>query len=323
MFTKMKPQYLINTLKDLKSIKEKQEGVTVVITFSRKVLVPFFFKAFNQMVLPRKDMHLLVYDNTQDVPLANALKAEITPLIPLFKSVRLYKSNIKGRGCLCGVGNECFMLSKLYNIWSMWKRAWRMVYTDVFFQIEDDTIAPPNSFNKLYKTLLKHKKSAFVTGIEVGRATLPWAPTRLGVHKVKMKGKKILERHSFHPNTKGIKKIDAAGVYLFVARTKPFLTGFDGIHPYKDGIPFFAMDNVFTWNIKRHGYELYADFSVWCTHLSISTGRVIAWGKNQAYHASDIWIPKFHNYAMNIEIKPKGFRFREKRVRKPAPTWEI
>lgn len=319
MFTMAKGKYLIDNLK----LGEKSAGITAVITFSRKILIPFFFASFKDLKLPRKDMHLLVYDNTDDAPLGEALQAELTPLLSEFKSVRLYKSYLKGRGSVVGSGNEQFRNSKLYNIWMMWNRMKKLIYTDTFFLLEDDTICPSDAFSRLYKTLMSSKRIGFVTGIETGRFATPWIPVRLGVHKVKMKGMKVLERRSLKPDTKGIVPIDAAGVYCFAARTAAYLSGFEGYDPASLKIPFFAMDNVLVWNMKQHGWRVLADFNIWCTHLQASAARIIAFGKEQACEMIDLWLPKYHCYAPAFEIKKKNQRSRRFLVTKPAPTWEL
>ena len=319
----MSGKYIINNLKK----KDREEGITLISTFSRELFVPIFFKTLEQMKLPREKIHLLIYDNTQDVSLSNALQEAMKGYGDKYKSIRLYKSYLKGRGSIKGSGNERFKTSKLWNIWQMWIRIFQspqtMVHTPTFFMMEDDTICPSNSFNKLYKSLMASEKIAMVTAIATGRNNKPWDSVRLGVHNVTMKGKKLIRRESFHPDTKGIKEINGAGVYCFVARTKGFNSGFDGFDPISFKTPFFAMDNVLIWNIVNHGYKVLADFSVWCSHLQASAARVIAFGKYQAVEMIDIWIPEINNYAQGIEIKRTNQRNRKYRVRKMAESWEI
>lgn len=315
--------YIINTMKRSNST----EGVTLICTFSRVVFAPIFFKMLNDMDLPRKNIHLLVYDNTQDIILKETLEKELIKIKADFLSVRLYKSYLKGRGNIRGSGNEQFRNSKLYNIWHMWKRLFivngGLVYTPTFFQLEDDTIAPPNAFKVLFKTLFKNDDVAMVTAIETGRANVPWIPVGLGVHRMKMKGLFCLERRTLNPDTKGIVEIDGSGVYCFAARTDAYKTGFDGYNPVKLNVPFFGLDNIFVWNIKKHGYKILADFSLWCSHLEASAGRIIAFSKDQAIEMLSFWVPKANNYVQGLEVKKKGQKPRRYRVKKHAPTWEI
>ena len=314
-----KGKFLLNTLKK----SDEKEGITLIITFSRKVFVPYFFRAFNEMLLPKKDIHLLVYDNTEDEPLRKELEQEIDFLNFGWKSVRFYKSYLKGKGNIMGSGNEQFKKSKLQNIWSMWLSMKKMIKTDTFFVLEDDTIAPPDAFKKLLLALGRSKSIGLVTAIETGRFAYPWLPVRLGVHKLKMDGLKVLERRSFPPNTKGIKPVDAAGVYCFAARTKAYLSGFHGYDPIALKVPFFGLDNVLTYNMTLHGWKVLADFSCWCSHLQATSARIIAFSKEQAIEQADIWLPKFNNYAHGVEIKTKKQKSRRYQVHKPAQSWEL
>ena len=318
----MRGKFLINTLKP----EEKQEGTTLICCFSRMIFVPYFFACLKNLKMPRKEIHLLIFDNTQDGLLQMKLEEQIKKIQNKYKSIRLYKSYLKGKGAIAGSGNEQFDRSKLHNIWSMWKRLFtdrsKMIFTPTFFQLEDDTIVPPHAYKRLFSILYKNPKVAMATGIATGRNPYPWFPVRLGVHRAKIQGFKILERHSLNPHTKGVVDVDCSGVYCFAARTDFFIKGFKNYDPKKYNVPFFGMDNVLTWNIKQQGYKILADFSVWCSHLNCAGNRIIAFSKDQAVEMADIWVPKFHNYAQGIEIKKKGQRDRRYQVTKHAQTWE-
>jgi len=312
-------KYLVNTLKK----SNEKIGTTIICTFSRRIFVPFFFAAFNKMILPKAGLHLIIYDTTEDEPLKDALMQELEFCFHGFKSVRFYKSYLKGKGNIIGSGNEQFKKSKLQNIWSMWCRMKRMIKTETFFVLEDDTICPPNAFMRLMGLLQRDSRIGFVTAIETGRHAYPWLPVRLGVHKVKMRGMKVLERRSFPPDTQGVRSIDAAGVYCFAARTAAYLDGFKGYDPVSLKVPFFALDNVLTWNIKQHGWRVYADFSTWCAHLEASSARIIAFGKDQAVEQADIWIPSCNNYSSGVEVKKRGQKARRLQVRKVAQSFSL
>ena len=310
---------MFNNLKN----SEKKDGITLICTISRRVFVPFFFAAFDNMDLPRKNIHLIIYDNTEDVSLQQELEPHVHRLAFQFKSLRFYKSYLKGKGNIMGSGNEQFRKSKLQNIWLMWLKMQKMIFTDTFFVLEDDTIAPPNAFKRLMSLLMRNSKVGFVTAIETGRFAYPWLPVRLGVHKVKMQGLKIIERRSLSPHLKGVVPVDAAGVYCFAARTKAYLDGFIGYDPVALKVPFFALDNVLTWNIKQHGWRVLADFNTWCSHLEATSARIIAFGKDQAIEMVDIFLPQYNNYAHGVEIKSKNQKSRKLRVRRPALNWSM
>ena len=319
----MKGKYIINTMKR----KDYKEGITLVITCSKMAMLPFFFKSLRAIDLPREDMHLLIYDNTNDPMYLEKLQEEIDelscPKCRQFKSIRLYKSFVKSKMTLKGAGNEKFSKTQLANIWHMWQKIYHMVYTDVFFQLEDDTIVQPDTFKRLYGLLMSNSKIGFVTAIETGRNSLPYTPTRVGVHKIIMKGSRLILRDSFDPDTKGIQEIDSSGVYCFVARTKAYKSGFIDYEAPQKAFSLFAMDNVLTYNMKRHGWKLYADFDCWCGHLQISGGKICIFGKEQALKYIDLYIPKYDCYAISMEIKKHAQPFRTYAIKTPAPCFSL
>ena len=315
----MEGKYIINTIDD----KTKNKGVTLVCCFSRRFFIPIFFKALEQMEIPRKKVHLIVYDNTDDKQLEADLIPVVEGLSDSYLSVRLYKNYFPCKYHSDGLSNRLFTESKTSNIWEMWKDLPNHIHTDYFFQLEDDTVAPADAFTVLFRDLKQNLDAAYVTGIETSRNAIPWLPVRLGVHQMKVcpcGGKnKILERHSLDPETQGVKPITCSGVYCFAARTKEFFSGLKGFDPYKINPPIWALDMLFTRNMRLQGHAIYANFNIWCTHLHASGARIIAWGKEQAVEMVDLWLPEFGNYAMGVEVckddKPK--------VITPAPSWEI
>jgi len=288
-----------NFSKFLKNFDE----ITLVGTFSRVNMVNPWLIALYKMKLPREKIHLLLYNNTDNITLHNVLTQEIPYLKTLFRSVTYFRSNRTGGKTIIGQDNDNFNKSKLKPIWEMWNDIKDMIETSVFMLIEDDTIAPPYAFERLFYDLFTLKKAGFVTGIETGRSMFSWMPTRLGVHRLVRKGNKIIKRISLNPNSKGIHEIDCSGVYCFITYTDIYRKAFKGMDKYIKSVPFFGMDNILTNNIQKLGYKLYADFSVWCDHLQQSAGKLFAFNRKQAVQMADIWIPEFNNYAQGIIIK--------------------
>lgn len=319
----MNPKFIFNNLKE----KEKKKGYTLICCFSRINMVNFFFKELGKMKLPRRQIHLLIYDNTNNPALSTLIMQKLNrdghKIINSYKSVRLFKSNLQGHGSIAGSGNEIFSESKLFNIWSMWKALYPMVFTDLFFQLEDDTIAPPNAWNRLFALLRNNPDSAMVTAISTGRQGTPWVPVRLGVHYMKVENMKILERHSLSPQTQGVVSVDGTGVYTFAARTKPFLSGFENYDPELLKVPFWALDNLFIYNIKQHGFKILADFDTWVLHCQDVPGGVLAFGKDQALEFSDLWIPSHNNYAQGVEKLSENHKPRRYQIEKFAPRIKV
>jgi len=289
----------------------KDHEVTFVATFSRHQMITPFFNALVDMEMPREKIHLLIHNNTDKVVLKDKLEKIIKilqeDLKPPFASIVLHTSNREGGRTLLGQDNDIFDYSKLKPIWEMWKDLHDLIKTDVFFLIEDDTIAPPHAFYKLMEGLFSLEKAGFVIGISTGRCPYEWQPTRLGVHYMDMKDNKIVKRISLSPDCVGIHEIDGAGVYCFAAYKKAWLSGFEGMDEYVYKLPFFGMDNALTYNMKQYGWKLYADFDVWVDHMQMSGEKMFAFNKKQAVIMADIWLPEFEAYAQGIKLKQEVY----------------
>ena len=282
--------------------------VDLFVTFSRRAMVKPFFPNLLNIDLPSKNINLFIYNNTEMDLLHKDLQKWAEICKDYFGRVELYKSGRRIGTTLMGMPNEDFEKSKLRPIWEMWLDIKNRISTDIFMIIEDDTLVPRNAFWKLLEDLLTLDKAGFVTGIETGRTAFEWSSVRLGIHKMSVKNNHILKRVSLDPNLEGIHKIDASGVYCFVAYKKAYEKGFVGMEKYVYKTPFFGMDNILTYNIKKEGYELYADFDVWCEHIQMGGSNLISFGKETCEIMADIWIPEFNNYGQGIIPKDASIK---------------
>jgi len=300
-----------------------KEGITLVLTCSKPKILAFFFAGLRKMDFPREDIHLLIFDNTNSPVVLENIKEGLDslscPKCKKFRSIRLYKSFMRPRGILRGSGGYKFSSSKLFNIFSMWKKIMRMIYTETFFQLEDNGIYQPDAFKRLHKLLMSDSKVGFATAIETGRQPLPYAAVRCGVHKIIMRKGELLKRISLDPETKGVVPIDASGVYCFAARTKAYKTGFIDYAPVSKSFSMFAMDNVLTYNMKKHGWKLLADFDCWCGHMQVIAGKICIFGKDQSLPFVDVYLREYDAYAIAIEIKKPGMARRKYMIKTPAP----
>lgn len=277
--------------------------VDLFVTFSRKGCVKPFFPSLLNMELPGEQINLFIYNNTEKDILQKELKKWAEICKDYFGRVELYQSGRKSGQTIMGQSNENFDESKLKPIWEMWQDIKDRISTEIFMIIEDDTLVPKNAFLQLLEDLLTQKGAGFVTGIETGRSPYDWSEVRLGVHKMWVKGNQIIKRISLDPNLEGVQEIDASGVYCFVAYKEAYEKGFVGMEKYVKKCPFFGMDNILTYNIKRGGYKLYADFNVWCEHIQPGLSRLLRFGKEHAVIMADVWLPEFNNYGQGIVPK--------------------
>lgn len=277
--------------------------IDLFVTFSRKGCVKPFFPSLLNLDIPGEKINLHIYNNTSKLNLTKELRKWMEICKDYFGKIVYYQSDRRIGATMMGMSNENFDESKLKPIWEMWCDIKKMISTEIFMIIEDDTLVPRNAFWKLLEDLLTLDKAGFVTGIETGRSPFEWSPVRLGIHKMWVKGNHIIKRISLDPKLQGIHEIDASGVYCFLAWKKAYEKGFVGMEKYVYRTPFFGMDNILTYNIKRGGYKLYADFDVWCVHIQSGLSKLMQFGKETCVIMADVWIPEFNNYGQGIVPK--------------------
>jgi len=285
--------------------KDLTAGFTLVVTFSRKWCVQNFFAAFNKLYIDMKNCHLIIFDNSCNIELEKVLIRKAGHYKENFASVRLYKSWRISKRTRTGAPDEGVEKSALPVIYAMHKDFLEMVKTDKFVLLEDDTLPPKNAVWKLLWLLDENPNAAIATAIATGRGPFKYVPTRLGVHYIKRLKNKIQIRVTPPPTLRGVKKMDCVGWYCLAAKTKIYKKGFEGMEEYFPKIARFALDGYQTNNLRQMGYDLLADFSLWCKHMNLAQNRIVFWGKNDAIPMVDIWLPMFGEYAQGIPIKWK------------------
>lgn len=292
---------------DTSGNKDMSKGTTIVLCFSRSWCIKEFFKSFDKLKIRKKDFHLLVFDNTDNVVLSQELRKATTKYVFKFKTYRYYKSWRQGGRIRMHQGEKDVMKSKIPAIYQMQKDIANLITTEIFVQIEDDTVFPENSVKKLLNILKKEKNCAVATACETGRSRNRMLKMRLGIHYVKKKGDKITERLSFAPWLKGLHDCQACGWYLFAAKMSVWKKAFEKFDTYWSTAPRWGLDVAFTNEIHRLGYRIVADFDLWCEHMQLVTGKILFWGREDACVMADIWIPEYNEYAQGVLIKEENY----------------
>ena len=69
---------------------------------------------------------------------------------------------------------------------------------------------------------------------------------------------------------------------------------------YIGDVPRFAMDVIHTNNIVLAGWDILADFSLWCVHMNSTPKKILFWGKRQCRPQLDLWLPDWQVYAQGV-----------------------
>jgi len=316
-----KPRFLIDNTVTKRKKRNMRQGWTMVLCFSRAWCVYKFFADFERLEFDRSKCHLLIYNNVNNPLLDKLLKkrakryqqwhkqkyGERKTHSP-FASVRLFKSFRKYGGIVFGQ-EASFDKSKLPTIFKMQQDIVNMITTDKFFMIEDDTRVPPYAVKRLFRKLSRDKDIGIVSGVEPTRSPRLTDKARLGAYYLLRKGTKIYERISLNPDLRGFQECDAVGFYCLAARTKAWKDGYNlfvkEFEKQKTAEPNWAIDTIWTNNIKRCGYKVIADMETPCLHMQIKGDRIYNWAIDRSVVKLDYYIRKYNVYAQGVDLSPQ------------------
>lgn len=316
---RFKPKFLVNNTVTKRSEKKMKKGWTMVLCFSRFWCVRPFFADFERLEFDRSKCHLLIFNNTNDPVLDTMLtkrarrymqwhkqKYGERKLHKPFASVRMWKSFRKYGGIVFGQ-EVSFEKSKLPTIYAMQKDIAGMITTKKFFMIEDDTLVPPHAVKRLFRILRRSKKHGVVSAVEPTRSPRLTDKARIGAYYLVRPKNQILERISIDPKLRGVQEVDAVGFYCIAARTKAWLKGlklFDKVFAKQKTMePNWAIDTLWTNDVRRSGYKILADMETPCLHMQITGRRIYNWAIDRAIIKLDYYIPKYNVYGQGIELK--------------------
>ena len=284
-------------------IKPKSDHFTLVFAFSRAWCVYPIFNSLNKMKIPLDKCHLLVYDNSDNKLVEDALMQKFMLYKGVFASMRIYKSYRKGGKVLKTTRKARWEDTKLVPIMEMYKEYTKMIKTEVFINIEDDTICPPDTVMKLLETLEKYDYNAFVTGIECSRDADRAKLVQLGVYYLRWEGDKLVEKCSLSPKRYTKVRIDACGHYCFATTRKIWDLGFKGTKLHYSYIKHFAIDVFHTARLSRLGIPVIADFSIRCAHIHPDPHGTIFWRPSKAVPMLDVYLEKYGVWAICIPME--------------------
>lgn len=315
----MKPRFLLNNTVTKRDKKNMTKGWTMVVCFSRAWCVRPFFADFERLDFDRSKCHLIIYNNTNDPFLDKLLLTRArryqqyhrqtsgarTCFKP-FASVRYYKSFRQWGGIVFGQ-EVSFDASKLPAILAMYMDVTGMLTTKTFFLIEDDTLVPPHAVQKLFTILHRNKNIGIASGVEPTRSPRLTDKARIGAYWLLRPGDQILERTSVSPGCTGHFDVDAVGFYCLAARTAAWKQGLDLFRKCFDNQlpaePNWAIDTLWTNDVKRSGWRVIADMDTPCLHMQTVGPRIYNWAIDRAVVKIDVFLEKYGVYAQGVELK--------------------
>jgi len=297
--------------------KNRARGFTLFLCFSRKWCYIRFFENFEKMELDVTSCNLVILDNSDDEKLRDLLLDRAKAYAGHFQTVRLWKSWRLYQRPLVNTKVITWENSQLAPIHGMHRDAMELCKTREFVMIEDDTLPPVDAVPRLLSMLCDNELCGMATGIQAMRQSSVFTPSYMGVYYVEREGDKLIEWLSPSPHLRGIHQVDGSGWYCFASYKDVFEEALDELVKARGSTKHFAADVMQVNNIRRKGWDVLADFSMWCGHFSLMDGSYYTWGKKNCRPALCTWVPKWKIYAKTTEMKdPLHFRLAGRLTRK-------
>jgi hypothetical protein len=268
-----------------------------VICFTRPWCVKPFFKRFKGLKFDRKNCHLLLFDNSDNITLEQELWKVLVPLQKQFRSVRWFKTWRQGGSVVRGQLNNDFYKSKIFPISQMQYDIAQLVHTPVFVQLEDDELPQNKRTIPILLNLLKRPNVGLATGVSSARNP-ELLPVGMGVQQVlQMDGPRVTKRICCWPDTKGVVEAQATGFYCFATYTALWKKCLNDAAKVASNLPHWAFDTWVTHRVICRGWKILADFGCWCDHAQLFVGKIYLFNKKDAVIDCYVFIKELGVYA--------------------------
>ena len=237
-----------------------------VVVISRQYPIKQCLKAIAEADIPRKELYLLLYLDTNDQWLINYCKNWLEYHGQKWLSANIIQTN-----------RDPIYAKQVKDYPAKWDRIIQnlkeinthLAFSEIVFMVEDDTIIPKKAFKKLYKRIKKDKQIGCIQGVEALRNAGDNGPC--GAWKVNVCDKgRVRRKVGLGARRTGIQQIDGGGYYCWAFRQNAInqiilrwsLSGWCG-------------PDIWTWyDIKEKGWKTLIDWSVWCGHIE-ENGKII------------------------------------------------
>lgn len=203
------------------------------------------------MILPRTESEVIFYNDTNDEALQKILKNWLARNASEFNGAQLYQSSRQ-------LPNEFDVSLRRQRICDMKNISKELIADSTFaFCLEDDTIAPPNSFSKLLQHISSDDDVVVASGIEVGRWSLPV----IGAWEIEPLHEPTTIR-SVPYRANGTQFVDGVGWYCYITYTNLYKQAH-----YHYEAEALGPDVVYAWEQRKAGQKVLIDWSLPCAHI--------------------------------------------------------
>jgi len=176
----------------------------------------------------------------------------------------------------------------------------KLVTTDIFVRLEDDTLPPKNAIPRLIELMEKNPKAGITTAISTYRSP-QISKQGIGVHmEVQRNDVRCIRKLTFPPGLSGVYEALSCGFFCTAYRYKAFLEGFKNIENGKEFVAVIGCDVPFNHNIHLAGYKILADFDYWCGHMQETASGHYTFTKEHAMQSLYVYNDKTGYYGYHI-----------------------
>jgi hypothetical protein len=222
--------------------------VSIVIPVSRMEYIKQVFENVNNLECDINKTNLLVYvdgshelfQKTRNIVITTKFKEKLCDFRA--KGIGTVSSFVRRRQRISDIHNE--MRNKINKC-------------DYVLLMEDDTLVKPNALKLLLEGFAQYPDAGIISGIQIGR----WGFTVIGGWQVD--NIENIQTITSIPLDKGIKEVDATGLYFGLVKTENYLN-----HTFKPFEKVLGPDTDFGISLRQKGFKNYVNYDVDCLHLT-------------------------------------------------------
>lgn len=224
--------------------------VTIILPVSRPHYLRRIFAQLDMMPCDVNNTNLLVYVDG-DMMLFNDTRNYVLQS-KFIEKLCVYRK--KGKPSVNHINSRRERIAKIHN-----EIKEIVGGCDYVFLLEDDTLIPLNTLDKLLKDYSVYPYAGFISGVQVGR----WGMTACGLWKVDNPYNIQHIQSQLPPAVHNIQEIDAAGLYCCLAKREHYVTT-----EFTPFAPILGPDVSFGLALRQRGFKNYVDWSIQTAHLT-------------------------------------------------------
>jgi glycosyltransferase involved in cell wall biosynthesis len=237
-------------------IKEVKAETTLVSLIATDNVLDEYFDSLSKIKMPREKIHYFAFIDSDNEKLIDIVKQKVEPLG--FLSVRIFFTNEKNLFGSTNFTQRAMRIAR--NEKTIIKDIGKYnAMTEFCFITEDDTIIPPNAYEKMIKRMRENENLVYLSGVETSRGS----DAHIGLAILTEVDGEIVHRICPPYQKTGIMKVNSGGWYCWFGR--PAKIEKLQFRCIEDG-RYLGPDALMVFDLNKMGFDTEADWSIQCKH---------------------------------------------------------